>query len=188
MTGAPQRVGQSVVGQPKRSLQALSNKESIRGTELQRGQEEWQAHLPDPPALPCTTPYLSESVQVPRDLEAPGKARPQNKLCSPPERPQSIPGHLAPYYSPFPLYGSCGNSLTEKGEDFRPFPVPTMSVSQALAHFTFLTMPPSLSPGPVPTKVLFVSYKTVLLALTFSHELCLLPSVYQHPSTKCQYK
>ncbi|KAK1332075.1 hypothetical protein QTO34_007761 [Cnephaeus nilssonii] len=80
-------------------------------------------------------------------LRSPGEAGPPDRVCYPPERLQSSPQHLAPYYAPFAPYGPHGNGLTAAGEDYQPFPVPAAPAPPAVAPFALRTAPPLLSPG-----------------------------------------
>ncbi|XP_028389846.1 PR domain zinc finger protein 14 [Phyllostomus discolor] len=80
-------------------------------------------------------------------LRPPGEAGPPDKVYYPPERLQSSPQHLGPYYTPFPPYGPYGSSATAAEEDYQPFPVPAVSATQTMAPLAFRTAPPLLSPG-----------------------------------------
>lgn len=82
-------------------------------------------------------------------LRPPGEAGPQDRMCFPPERLQSSPQHLTPYYTPFPSYGPYGSNLMAAEEDFQSFLQLEASVpaSPAMPPFAFGTAPPFLSPG-----------------------------------------
>ncbi|XP_016008459.2 PR domain zinc finger protein 14 [Rousettus aegyptiacus] len=82
-------------------------------------------------------------------LRPPGEAGPQDRMCFPPERLQSSPQHLAPYYTPFPSYGPYGSNLMAAEEDFQSFLQLEASVpaSPAMPPFAFGTAPPFLSPS-----------------------------------------
>ncbi|XP_012665253.1 PR domain zinc finger protein 14 [Otolemur garnettii] len=79
-------------------------------------------------------------------LPPPDEARPQDKVCYPPE---SSLQHLAAYYTPFPTFGHYGNALTATEEDFQPFRQleAAMSAVPALPPFTFQMASPFLGPG-----------------------------------------